>query len=558
MKLVTEWFRSWRLVSWRSAVIAAVVLYALIGFFVVPPIVKGQIEKQSLAFLKRQATVEKVRCNPFTLSLTIEGFSLPDRPGSVLLAWDRLYANAQASSLFRWALTLKELRIENPHAALRRFEDGKVNLLELMQDVPRREGKRSLPRALLQHVAVVDGSIDLEDRQRPETIRWELGPSQLELVDICTIPNREGSNDVVIGLPNGGTVKANGTVVVEPLGLKGRLDIAALHLPNAWRWVEHMFEFDMTSGKMDVGVDYKVGLDEDGPHLVVDNADIRITDFGFRWDGHDIDLLRVDGITIVGGHLEWPEQKLAAGSIVIEGATAFAWIEADGTPSWNVLVPEESKEQIAEAYQTLEKRIHASAQVGRFELRDAGAEFEDRSVSPPIRFKAHDVDLVVTDITTGHGTTWPFEGSGTFAESARGTAKGTVGASPVVLEAQIGLENLDLAKYQPYLAKLAPVELKAGVLRASGTVRASLPGGAEPLQAAYQGGFEVTGLDLDETLTGDTLLGWGDLKVDGIDARLQPMSADVREVYIDNAGLKITVAENGTINLLEFMKALDT
>jgi len=114
MKSVTEWFRSWRLVSWRSALVVAVVLYALIGFFVVPPIVKSQIEKQSLKILKRQATVEKVRCNPFALSLTIEGFSLPDRPGSVLLAWDRLYANAQVSSLFAGRRRSRSCGSRNP------------------------------------------------------------------------------------------------------------------------------------------------------------------------------------------------------------------------------------------------------------------------------------------------------------------------------------------------------------------------------------------------------------------------------------------------------------
>ena len=48
------------------------------------------------------------------------------------------YANAQLSSLFRWAVTLKELRIDNPFAALRRFEDGGVNVLELMDDIEQR------------------------------------------------------------------------------------------------------------------------------------------------------------------------------------------------------------------------------------------------------------------------------------------------------------------------------------------------------------------------------------------------------------------------------------
>ena len=221
-----------------------------------------------------------------------------------------------------------------------------------------------------------------------------------------------------------------------------------------------------------------------------------------------------------------------------------------------MLVPEESQEQIKALYRTLRERIHASAHLGRFELRDAGAEFEDQTLSPPVRFKAHDVDLVVTEISTERGSRWPFEASATLAETAKGTAKGSVGASPVVLEAEVGLENLDLGKYQPYLAKVAPIELKAGVLRASGTARASLPEGDAPLQASFEGGIAVTGLDLDETVTGDKLIGWGDLTVDGIDARLAPMSADVRDVEIDNAGLQITVAEDGTINLLEFLRAL--
>ena len=170
MASVSEWWRSWKLVSWRSAAVAVVVLYTLVGFLVVPWIVKDQIEKRSLEILDRQATVEKVRCNPFTLSLTIEGFSIPDRPGSVLLSWDRVYANAQVSSLFRWAATLKELKIESPYVALRRFEDGAVNILEVMADLPGSEAdpadEGGLPRALLQHAQVVNGRIEPGESRR--------------------------------------------------------------------------------------------------------------------------------------------------------------------------------------------------------------------------------------------------------------------------------------------------------------------------------------------------------------------------------------------------------
>ncbi|MGD8439852.1 MAG: DUF748 domain-containing protein, partial [Holophagae bacterium] len=561
MATVSNWLRSWRLVSWRSALVAAVVLYALIGFFVVPWVVKGQIETRSLEMLKRQATVEKVRCNPFALSLTIEGFSLPDRPGSVLLSWDRLYANAQISSLFRWAATLKELRIENPYVALRRFEDGAVNVLEVMGDLPASEAEPTdqggLPRVLLQHVQVVDARVDLEDSyNRPDPLLWDIGPNQVELSEICTIPQREGSNDIELLLPDGGRVTVTGKVVVQPLGLDGTFTIENNPLASMWRAVAHMFEFDLTSGIVDLELDYRVGLEEDGPHVVVDDADIHITDFGFKSDLHDEELLQVDDIRITRAHLEWPEQNITGDSVVITGATAFAWVAPDGTPSWNVLVPEESQEQIVEVYQTLEERISATAQLGRFELRNAGAQFEDATSSPPVRFEVKGVNLVITDITTEEGSTWPVEASTTLEGEAQASAMGTVGVSPIDAEVEVALEGLDLSKYRGYVARFAPLDLRAGVLSVNGTAKAAKPKGEEPFSASYEGGFNVTGLNLNETVTNGKLLGWGDLSVDGITANLEPLGAQVTDIDLSTAGLEITVAEDGTINLLEFFKAL--
>jgi hypothetical protein len=560
MAVIAGWLRSWRLISWRSAVVAGVLLYALIGFFAVPWIVEGQIEKRSLEVLKRQATVDRVRCNPFSLSLTVEGFSLPDRPGSVLLSFDRLYANAEVSSLFRWAATLKDLRIDNPYVALRRFEDGAVNVLEVMDDLPQQletDDAGGLPRALLQHVQVVDARIDLEDRyNRPEPLLWDIGPNQVELHDISTIPNREGSNDVELLLPGGGRVTVTGEVVVEPLGLDGTLKVVNNSIASSWEAVAHLFEFDLTSGVVGFELDYDVFLHEDGLHLTVENADVHVTDFSFKSDMHDEDLLHVDDIRVTAAELEWPEQNVVADSVVVTGATAFGWIEPDGTPNWDVLIPEESRERIVETYRTLEERIQATAALGRFELRNASAEFEDKTMSPPVRFRVHDVDLMVSDITTEEGSRWPVEASVTLQENAIGRATGAVGVAPVDVELEVGLEGLDLSTYRDYVARLAPLDLRAGILSAAGVAKAARAKGAEAMTASYEGGFEVAGLNLNETVTKGKLLGWGDLVVGGIHAELEPLGATVEEVEVFTAGLEITVAEDGSINLLEFFKAL--
>ncbi|HET7262488.1 MAG TPA: hypothetical protein VFK60_11805, partial [Casimicrobiaceae bacterium] len=81
--------RRWRRL--RTALIAIAVLIAvvaLLGFVVVPRVVKSKIETLAAADLGRQATVGDVAFNPFTLHLRLADFRLADRdPSRTLFAF---------------------------------------------------------------------------------------------------------------------------------------------------------------------------------------------------------------------------------------------------------------------------------------------------------------------------------------------------------------------------------------------------------------------------------------------------------------------------------------
>ena len=180
----TDWFKSWKLVSWRTAIAATIVIYGIVGFFVVPVMAKRLIVDIARERTGREVTVGEVACNPFTLSLTIRDFSMQDRPGLTLVAFEELHANAQVSSLFRWAATLKELRVKNPYLGIRRFADGGINVVELMDDIEQRippsdklEEKGGLPQILLRHILVTGTSLEVEDHAREEPLKRTFGPS---------------------------------------------------------------------------------------------------------------------------------------------------------------------------------------------------------------------------------------------------------------------------------------------------------------------------------------------------------------------------------------------
>ena len=117
------------------------------------------------------------------------------------------------------------------------------------------------------------------------------------------------------------------------------------------------------------------------------------------------------------------------------------------------------------------------------------------------------------------------------------------------LETDVNLEGLDLANFQPYIRKTAPVQLRAGVLGTSGTARLD-PKGDGPM-ATFAGDLTIHEIDLKETLVGSRVLQWGRVEVKGIDAAYQPISLKVNTIDILGAGIEVVVSEDGRINLIE-------
>ena len=117
--------------GWHLWMVTAVLLYTLVGFFLLPWI----IERQLLAFadqrLQRPMSIERVRVNPYSLTLTIEGMKLDEADGTALAALREFHINFEASSLVRRAWTFKELRFADPYLNFLRYSEGDNNLRRL-------------------------------------------------------------------------------------------------------------------------------------------------------------------------------------------------------------------------------------------------------------------------------------------------------------------------------------------------------------------------------------------------------------------------------------------
>ena len=57
-------------------VLGLVTVYAVVGFFVLPGVVKTQIQENASTVLKRKVTVDDIYINPFTFRVEVEKFHI--------------------------------------------------------------------------------------------------------------------------------------------------------------------------------------------------------------------------------------------------------------------------------------------------------------------------------------------------------------------------------------------------------------------------------------------------------------------------------------------------
>src|SRR5688572_22908987 len=91
-------------------------LYAALGFWVMPSLLRAQIEDFSAKHWQRKPMLGDISFNPFTLALEVRGFAFQDSRAAPLLSFDRLLVNLDLSSLWRRGLSLHAIELDNPSA----------------------------------------------------------------------------------------------------------------------------------------------------------------------------------------------------------------------------------------------------------------------------------------------------------------------------------------------------------------------------------------------------------------------------------------------------------
>ncbi len=137
------------------------------GFFLAPPVLESVLEKQLAKALNGEVRIDDLAINPLVLSVTVNGLSVV-RGGNEQAAFDELYVNLSAASLFKLAVVIDEIRLAGLRVAVARTGEGQYDISDLLEQwmKPDETPDKTPPRFSLNNIQLVGASIRFADRPR--------------------------------------------------------------------------------------------------------------------------------------------------------------------------------------------------------------------------------------------------------------------------------------------------------------------------------------------------------------------------------------------------------
>jgi hypothetical protein len=174
--------------------------------------------------------------------------------------------------------------------------------------------------------------------------------------------------------------------------------------------------------------------------------------------------------------------------------------------------------------------------LGELALKDYTLHLEDRQTAGP---GVIEVDQLALNV---RGAAFPSNARVPIEFSARVNGAGLVGTRGTILpytpavDLEVGVTNLPLPTFQPWLDQHVRLGLTNGSLGTQGRFRFGPPEGTGP-KLQFTGGVTLTNLATTDLVSTQELVRWNELAVSGIDLSVQPMQVAVEQVRL--AGLHV-------------------
>ncbi|WPC67151.1 DUF748 domain-containing protein [Rhodoferax ferrireducens] len=325
----------WTNIRWKRWVAGAAGLlaaYTVAGFWLVPLLIKHQVPQFGQTELARQATIGEVRFNPFTLRLEAQDLRLAEADGTPLFAVGKLAVALQWKSLIRRAWSFSDIRITAPSANLAIAPDGKFNLAELLATLERRPHEAStdtsLPRVIVEQLALEQGTVDMHDRRAGYDNTFS--PIDFSLSNFSTLPEQNDAHAFTAQSARGGKMRWKGTASVNPIRASGEVTLENASLPELAVYLKSYTRARVAAGQLSATLPYSLSYADGKFEASLEGAKVSLRDLALAREGVTDSFAALTRLDINDVNADLARRQVTVGEVRADGGKLSVKRDAKG------------------------------------------------------------------------------------------------------------------------------------------------------------------------------------------------------------------------------------
>ena len=372
----------------------SILIYTLAGFFLLPYILKSQLKNYATKDLQRTLQVEKIRFNPYVMTLEISDLALKEADGEGILAFKRFFIDFELKSLFRWAWTFADISLDGLVLQVDVAPDKSINLDRLVQDLsppgpdtaptePKDDSPP--PRLYFERIQLVNGLIHIRDRSLPTPAEIPIEPINLEITDLTTLPEKKGPHRIVARLPHDGTLEWSGQISLQPIWSEGQFKLKNIHTKVAWDFLKETLKIESPEGVLNLEGRYWFDYAAEAPQVKVSDLSMQLDKLTLKVLNTQNAALAIDAISVDKGRFDLAKRDMTVGRLTLSGGNLNAAVESDGRLSWeNILATKPQEEPGATSSNSEDNTPPFKVHLENMVVKDMGVKFQDHSRLHPV------------------------------------------------------------------------------------------------------------------------------------------------------------------------------
>ncbi|WP_433885356.1 DUF748 domain-containing protein [Pseudomonas vranovensis] len=543
-----------------GAMLAAVALYSLLGFLILPGVALRIANQQLASYATVPAHLQRIELNPFSLELTLWGLQIGE-PGKEQVGFERLYANLQINSLWSGALHLDSVELDKARTELLFAKDGSLNLTQLFK-LPPSEPKPQEPAGdpfplRIGSIKLSEGYLHFQDLRPSEPIEFLYDSMNLELKNLSTLPEDSTEMTLVANGPAGGRIDWAGNFSLVPIASEGTLKVTDGKMKAFWPYVRDAVPLVLEEGVVSLDTHYKLNLSKE-TELLLDNTSVSIAPFAIKApDGRP--LARLARLDVSDTSIDLAKQLVTVGKIRSEKLETWAAVESDGQLDWQKLFASQpakatAKEKAEPAAAEPDAKEKAAAEAPSkpwqvllkdVQLRNYQVHLADRSQKQPVALEVGPLNLDLQNFDSLNQSPFTLKLDTGVGKQGKLQAAGEVNLAPVSAKLKVNTQDIDLRVAQAYISPYIRLELRSGMLGSDLNVDLK---STEPLAFSIDGKAQVNQLHTLDTIKDRDFVKWQQLNLDGLSYR-HGDALSIGKVTLKQPYARFMINEDRTTNV---------